>query len=606
MSLTKGHNRMIAGASVNVLDFGAVGDGVTDDTAAIQAALDYASPLGRAIIIPDGSTVLVTSSLTTPSHVALEGTGTISYTGTGYMLPQSAAMTMLSFKNLTLKGSSKTNNLFSFGFDLDRIIFSNCEIRDFLHIVEDDGTTLAVTFKQISVTGCLVKDCNSGFEFSANVIQDFIGTNNFFKNISGLSAVFCFLLGNGDEASQNDRGDYIISNNTFKNITSTNATAEVHAAICFGKRATISGNVIETLNNAGITGAEAIYTKCRFSAVTGNSIENGGISQGAIAIKGQQRAGGGAPYGYGCAVTGNVIKNSSANGTGIYLANESVVCTGNYIEGSTAYDINVGAIDAASVNISDNVISLSQAQYVISTQSDVDDLIISNNVISSLIGKAATICYAILVKTGTRGCRRLSIFGNTMSVDSASTSTSIDALQINTENDASIFEHVSIIGNNADMSAAGNGRGIRILGEETIDNLLVSNNQITADGTREFDISPTVILTGVVNIKNNTFGGTQAVTSAFLLDWEDVGQPVVYTGTGAAKFTLPEANLGAEFSIINGDTTGQTVGFQRGGTDVFRGAATEATIVVEGSITCKCFVAGTWDITSATSVVTYV
>lgn len=42
---------MITGAPVNVLDFGAVGDGVTDDTAAIQSAID-ATPAYREVFFP--------------------------------------------------------------------------------------------------------------------------------------------------------------------------------------------------------------------------------------------------------------------------------------------------------------------------------------------------------------------------------------------------------------------------------------------------------------------------------------------------------------------------------------------------------------------------
>jgi hypothetical protein len=74
MALTKVHNRLIEGATLNVKDFGAVGDGVADDTSAIQAAIN-AMTAGGVLYLPEG-TYRTTSevSVSLPiNHVHIKG-----------------------------------------------------------------------------------------------------------------------------------------------------------------------------------------------------------------------------------------------------------------------------------------------------------------------------------------------------------------------------------------------------------------------------------------------------------------------------------------------------------------------------------------------------
>jgi hypothetical protein len=59
---------------VNVKDFGALGNGVTDDSAAIQAAFTYADSVDRAIYIPGGDYIIGTT-LTPPSGMMIQGDG---------------------------------------------------------------------------------------------------------------------------------------------------------------------------------------------------------------------------------------------------------------------------------------------------------------------------------------------------------------------------------------------------------------------------------------------------------------------------------------------------------------------------------------------------
>lgn len=58
MTLTKVTNRMTSGAVVNVLDYGAKGDGSTIDTGSISAALSDALSTGRALYFPTGNYII--------------------------------------------------------------------------------------------------------------------------------------------------------------------------------------------------------------------------------------------------------------------------------------------------------------------------------------------------------------------------------------------------------------------------------------------------------------------------------------------------------------------------------------------------------------------
>ena len=62
---------------VSAKDFGAVGDGVTDDTAAIQAAIDSLGAAGGTVVVPNGMRCLIDANLTVNPNVTLKGAMTM-------------------------------------------------------------------------------------------------------------------------------------------------------------------------------------------------------------------------------------------------------------------------------------------------------------------------------------------------------------------------------------------------------------------------------------------------------------------------------------------------------------------------------------------------
>ena len=80
---------------VSIKDFGAVGDGVTDDTAEVQAALDYATANSKTILV-DGNFAVYSTVTTSTGNVMMYGTGAevskfTLYSGAGINFQQSVS-----------------------------------------------------------------------------------------------------------------------------------------------------------------------------------------------------------------------------------------------------------------------------------------------------------------------------------------------------------------------------------------------------------------------------------------------------------------------------------------------------------------------------------
>lgn len=144
--------------SVSVKDFGAVGDGVADDTAEIQAAVTHAIASGYSVFMPAG-TYLITDSITCSSktqiigeHYSMSATnnGTkISFAPTAakdlFVLGSGAGFTdAYSFQNLYIVGNSTTSTGNSFrAFNLTKVIkstFKNMRIDGFRTAFKLSGT----------------------------------------------------------------------------------------------------------------------------------------------------------------------------------------------------------------------------------------------------------------------------------------------------------------------------------------------------------------------------------------------------------------------------------------------------------------------------------
>lgn len=196
MSLTKVSYSMITGAPVNVLDFGAIGNGIADDTAAIQAAL----ATGKSIFFPAGvynvAAIISPRSNTTWTG---ENNATLKWTSVNCII-YAFQVTNWTMQGIVVDGNYTAYPIVgaqkAWGIEMDEcsnVTITNCIFRYLYRIGICVGHQSAVACQNIVIDNNVIHDCGSvtdpvpGFGNGVAVLSaiNVKITNNWIYNITG-------------------------------------------------------------------------------------------------------------------------------------------------------------------------------------------------------------------------------------------------------------------------------------------------------------------------------------------------------------------------------------------------------------------------------------
>lgn len=189
MALTKVSYSMITGAAVNVLDYGAVGDGVTDDRAAIQDAVNA----GSAVYFPDGYTFLVsnaTDRVYLNADNTLFGGGTLKRASDEWSIFEAIGTINSHIQNITVDGLIFEGVDFAAGSDkgtaglrctfADNVKVTNCKASNIglvsIGVYPEAGTTTMLNIG-LNGSGGIYDSLNL-----TNLSKNVIVTNNIITN----------------------------------------------------------------------------------------------------------------------------------------------------------------------------------------------------------------------------------------------------------------------------------------------------------------------------------------------------------------------------------------------------------------------------------------
>ncbi len=392
MSLTKVHNRMIDGAAVSVIDFGADNTGATDSTSAIQLALD--SLLENSLLVFPAGKYLVSANLTKSSvdNITLTGYGAEIFENGASL---TGVFSFTSCDNLTIKGfdflATENNTYFQANSPSEErsfVFLSGCLYARLLDVTGTNKRRLATLL-----------NCH-------NAASENYVFNGFFPAISGgqvanANSHFAITYKACNESTvSNGRVSFcsggFLCQSTSETVSIRGVTGEeVQDAIVYissGKAVTITGcNVFGSAGGGIIArGFNITVTGCAIYNTDGN---NGIRLTGAGTSLDSNGA-----NGYNLTATGNTLRDCKGSiivGAADGYYPRDITITGNTI-GNDVSTGNLGAIEintnVGGIVCSNNIIRTSATDngIVLTTggSGTIEDVICANNFIEDVNGSS--------------------------------------------------------------------------------------------------------------------------------------------------------------------------------------------------------------------------